>query len=139
MRWAWALSFCTVSLRPTGSGHRPRVALEAGVLAAQLVGFERAFERQQQLGHRQRLLDEVQAPRARGLDRGLDRAVAGHHDHRAGQAVALGSPFLEQADAVDVRHPDVEQDQVRAAHGGLAGGGAVFRGRDLVVLASRIS
>jgi hypothetical protein len=37
--------------------------------------------------------------------------MAGHHDDGHGQhAVAL--PFLEQGDAVGVRHPDVEQHEV---------------------------
>ena len=49
-------------------------------------GIERALDGAQQLGQRQRLLDEIIGAEARGLDRGLDRAVAGHHHHRAGIA-----------------------------------------------------
>ncbi len=47
--------------------------------------------------------------------RGFDRPVAGHDDHRARQAA--GGPFLEQRNAVDVRHPDVEQDEIRLVTG----------------------
>jgi hypothetical protein len=42
-----------------------------------------------------RLFQEIQGADAGRLDRGIDRRVARHHDHRHGQqAVAL--PFLEQ-------------------------------------------
>jgi hypothetical protein len=48
------------------------------------------------------------------LDRGIDGGVPRHHNHGHGeQAVAL--PFLEQRDAVRIRHPDVEQDQIGRA------------------------
>jgi hypothetical protein len=47
------------------------------------------------------------------LDRGVDRAVAAHHDHRHRQ-LRRRTPFLEQRDAVDIRHPDVEQDEIGA-------------------------
>ena len=42
--------------------------------------------------------------------RGVDGAVPAHHDHRHRQHA--GAPFLEQRDAVDVGHPDVQQHQV---------------------------
>jgi hypothetical protein len=37
--------------------------------------------------------------------------VTAHHDHRHRQ-LAGGAPLLEQADAIDVGHPDVEQHEV---------------------------
>jgi hypothetical protein len=48
-----------------------------------------------------------------GLDRRVDGAVPAHHHHRHRQQ-AGARPFLEQGDAVDVGHPDVEQHQVGA-------------------------
>ena len=74
-------------------------------------GIERALDRAQQLGERQRLLDEIECAEPRRFDRGLDRAVARHHDDRAGRAVRL-RPFAQQRDAVGVGHPDIEQHQI---------------------------
>ena len=99
-------------------------AEELAGLAVPAAGIERALDRAQQLGERQRLLDEVEGAEARRLDRGLDRAVAGHHDHRTAIGGA-GRPLAQQRDAVDVGHPDVEQHEV----GHLAGArGARLRG-----------
>jgi hypothetical protein len=97
-----------------GFVHQRRAPTQADVLALELVRLQRALDGQQQLGHGQRLFQEVVGAEAGRLDRGLDVAVAGHHDHRAGQALVL-VPLLEQADAVEIGHPDVEQHQVRAA------------------------
>ena len=83
----------------------------AARLAAVATGIERALDRAQELGERQRLLDEIERAEPRRFDRGLDRAVAGHHHDRAGRAVRL-RPFAQQRDAVGVRHPDVQQHQV---------------------------
>ena len=84
----------------------PRRMLEASPLV------ERAAHRAQQLRQRERLLDVVERTEPRGLHRGLDGAVARHHDH--GQRLSVQMlPFAQQADAVRVRHPDVEQDEVR--------------------------
>ena len=105
-------------------------ALEADVLPRQLVRLQGALRGQQQLGHGQGLFQEVVGPQAGGLHRRLHGAMTGHHDHRAGQAIVLG-PLLEQADAIQVGHPDVQQDEVRPAFAqGAAGGGTVFGGGD---------
>jgi hypothetical protein len=37
--------------------------------------------------------------------------MAGHHHHGHGQQI-VADPFLEQRQAVDIRHPDIQQDQV---------------------------
>ena len=103
-------------------------------LAAALAGLERALGRAQQLGDRQRLLDEVEGAEPRRLDRGLDRAVAGENDDRAAQRMLL-VPFAQQRDAVHVGHPDVEQHEVGLlARGRAARGGRVGRDLDLVAL-----
>src|SRR5262249_55421489 len=74
-------------------------------------GIERPLHRTQQLCERQRLLDEIEGAEPGGLDGGFHRAVPRHHHHRA--AVGGGRrPFAQQRDAIDVRHPDVEQHEV---------------------------
>jgi hypothetical protein len=72
----------------------------------------------QQLLQGDRFFQKVQRADARGLDGGIDRRVAGHHDDRHGQQ-PIALPFLEQGDAIGVRHPDIEQHQV----GGSGGAG----------------
>ena len=65
---------------------------------------------EQRLLERERLLDEVVGAELGGLDRGLDGAVAGDHHHRG-----LGPEPLDlgqRLEAVDARHPDVEEDEV---------------------------
>jgi hypothetical protein len=99
---------------PDRRRQRPFVLAQVEVFALQLVGFERAFDGDQQLGHRQRFLDEVVRAETGRLDRGLDRPVSGDHDHRARQTAVPG-PLLEQRDAVEIGHPDVEQREVRAS------------------------
>jgi hypothetical protein len=93
---------------------RPRPAPSSLHRGARLLaaGLERALDGAQQLGERQRLLDEIEGAEARGLDRRLDGAVARHHHDRAGPSVGLG-PLAQQRDAVGVGHPDVEQHEVR--------------------------
>ena len=72
---------------------------------------ERVANHEHRLVERQRLLDEIERAQTRGLDRSLDRAVTGHHDN--GAAVGEpGRPLAQQRDAIDVRHPDVEQHEV---------------------------
>ncbi len=94
--------------------------------------LERMFDGAQQLGDRQRLLDEIERAEARRLDRGLDCPVPGQHDHRETQHVLLG-PFAQQRDAVGVGHPDVQQHEVRLlACAGAARGGGIGRRLDLV-------
>ena len=60
--------------------------------------------------------------------------MSGHHDHRDVERDALG-PFLEQRDAVAVRHPDIEQYEVRPpGPARLARVFGVVGERDLVAL-----
>ena len=73
---------------------------------------QRVAHRQHGLLERQRLLDEVERPELRGLDRRLDVGVAGDHDDLRVD-VPIAQP-LERHQAVDARQPDVEQhDLVR--------------------------
>jgi len=74
-------------------------------------GIERALDRAQQLRERQRFLDEIEGAETRGLHRGFHGAVTGHHDDRTAVADPR-RPFAQQRDAIDVRHPDVEQHEV---------------------------
>ena len=74
---------------------------------------QRALHGIQQPLQSDRLFEEVERPDAGGLDCGFDGAVTRHHDHRHGELPAC-SPFLEQRNTVGIRHPDVEQDEVRA-------------------------
>jgi hypothetical protein len=57
--------------------------------AASPTRVERALDGPQQLGQRERLLDEIKGAEPGRFDCGLDRAVSGHHDHRT--AVGRGS------------------------------------------------
>ena len=84
-----------------------------GLFAGRL---QRRLDGAQQLGQRQRLLDEVERAEARRLDGRVDRAVPRHDDHRAAQVVAV-RPLPEQRDAVRIRHPDIEQNQVESLRG----------------------
>jgi hypothetical protein len=52
------------------------------------------------------------APRRVASTCGIDGAVAGHHHDRHGE-LAAARPFLQQRHPIGVRHPDVEQHQVR--------------------------
>ncbi len=86
--------------------------LEGAVLRLEAPLAERVLDHEQRLLEGERLLDEVLGAHAHRLDRGLDGAVAGDHDHRH-----LG---IEGADAgqglepVHLRQPHVEQQQVVA-------------------------
>ena len=76
------------------------------------------------------LFQEVHGADAGGLDGGLDGGMAGHHDDRHGE-LARCDPFLQQADAIGVRHPDVQQHQVHpGGRHGLACTLRVFSQRD---------
>ena len=96
--------------------HDPRLAQlrhrEAGARQDAPAG-ERLADRREQLRQADRLLEEIEGADARGLDRGVDRAVARHHHHRHREQ-PRSRPLLEERDAVRVRHPDVEQDEVGA-------------------------
>ena len=102
-------------------------AFEANVLADQLVGLQGALRGQQQFGHGQRLFEEVVGPQPGRLHRRLHGAMTGHHDHRAGQALVLG-PLLEETDAIQIGHPDVQENQVGSALAQRAAGGATVLG-----------
>ena len=75
--------------------------------------LERFLDRRQQLLQRNRLFKEIDGADACRFDGRVDRSVAGHHHHRHVQQAAR-RPFLEQRDAIRIRHPDVEQHQVGA-------------------------
>lgn len=107
--------------------HHRQLLLEVDHLAGELVGLQGALDHQQQPGQRDGLFDEVVGAQAGGLDRGLDRTVAGDDDDRAGQFAAFG-PFAQQRDAVDVLHPDIEQDQIGTMGATLAPGAAAAVG-----------
>jgi hypothetical protein len=60
-----------------------------------------------------RLFKKIESPEARSLNRRINGAVTGHHDYR--HVELPGSmPFLQQRDAIGVRHPDIEQHKIRA-------------------------
>src|SRR6185437_10210006 len=93
--------------------HHERRHEELAGLAPAFARIQRALDGAQQLGERQRLLDEIERPEPRRLDSGLDGSVSGHHDDRT--AVGGGRrPFAQQADTVDIGHPDIQQHQVRS-------------------------
>ena len=85
---------------------------EADVLALEIRRLERTLHRDEQLRYRQRLLDEIVGAEARRLDSGFHRSVSGHHDHGYVD-VSVRRPLLQQRDTVRVRHPDVEQHEIR--------------------------
>jgi hypothetical protein len=83
---------------------------QALVLALEPDVLEGARHGHQRLVEGERLLDEVVGAQSRGLDRGLDGGVArDHHDRHLGpHALDPGQRFQ----AVEARHPDVEEDDV---------------------------
>jgi len=91
----------------------PQPPAQAFVLALEPTRLDCVADDQQQLRQRNRFFDEIPSAEARRLDRGLDRAMAGNHDDRTRQSTAF-APLAQQADAVEIGHPDVEQDHVRA-------------------------
>jgi hypothetical protein len=98
---------------------------------------QRALDRRQQFGQRDRLFKEIGGADARGLDRGVDGRVPAHHQHRHREE-PRGRPFLEQGHAVGVGHPDVEQDEVvLAGKPCRARFGRVLRQRDAVALVAQ--
>ena len=99
----------------------------------EVLPLERAGGGHQQLGRADRLLEVVEGAELDGLDRRLDRGVAGDdEDLGVGRDVPGRA---EQLDAVHLGHLDVEQEQVEVLLAeqveALARGG---RGRDLVAL-----
>ena len=108
----------------------PLLAAQVLIFPRQPVSIQRSLHGQQHFSHGQRLLDEVVSAQPGRFHRSFHRAVPGHHDNRTGQMIAL-APFLEQADAVGVRHPDIQQDQIGTLDAaGLASRSGVFRNRD---------
>jgi hypothetical protein len=108
--------------------------------------IERALHGAQQFGQRERLLDEVERAEPRRFHGGLDCSVAGHHDHGTARS-RVGRPLAQQRDAIDIRHPDVEEHEVRrlphACRASLDGvGGNVylvtFLGKDLLQEAANV-
>ena len=91
---------------------RGQLPAQAFVLALEPARFERARNHQQELRQRNGFFDEIPRAKARRLDRRLDRAVAADHDHGTRQSAAL-APLAQKADAVEIRHPDVEQHEIR--------------------------
>jgi hypothetical protein len=73
--------------------------------------LERAFDGVEQLGERERLLHVVEGTEPRRLDCGVHSAVARHHHDGEAQQVGI-APLAQEADAVGIRHPDVEQDEI---------------------------
>ncbi len=65
----------------------------------------------QQLLQRDRLFEKRHRAVFGRFDGGVDGAVSAHHDDRHRQAGG-GAPFFQQGDAIDIGHPDVEQDEV---------------------------
>ena len=53
---------------------------------------------------------------AHRIDSSVDGGMTAHHDDGHGQQTGRG-PLFEQGDAIGVRHPDVEQNQIRAKAG----------------------
>jgi len=99
------------------------ICLRPGCLVADHQGVDRNARGRtgQPLGHRteqllkrDRLFKKRHGSTLGGLDRRVYGAVATHHDHRHGEHSG-GAPLLEQGDAIDVGHPDVEQHQVRTS------------------------
>ena len=94
--------------------HQYRAQRDRGRTCGFLTACQALLHRLQQFLQRDRLLEEIHRADPGCLDCGVDRRVAGHHDHRhRQQGVAL--PFLEQSDAVGIGHPDIEQYQIRRA------------------------
>jgi hypothetical protein len=86
--------------------------LEVAVLADETPLLERIADDDQDPVAAQRLLDEVERPQTGGLDRGRDRPVPGHDDHRERRVELLDAG--EDLEPVHPGHLDVEDDHVGA-------------------------
>ena len=93
----------------------PGAAAETGVLALQLVGFDRAVDDQQQAVGLERLLDEIVGAVLDRRNGGVDGAVAADHDHRNRRV--LVADYFQELEPVELAalKPDVEDDERRAA------------------------
>jgi hypothetical protein len=87
--------------------------LERPVLVLEASPLEGVLDHQQRLLERERLLDEVLGAHAHCLDRRLDVAVPRDHHHR--QLGVESSHAGQRLEAVHLRQPHVEQQQVVAA------------------------
>ena len=115
-------------------GTRAQAGQRLSIARQRLALLERALYGAQQLLQGDGLFQKIRGTDACCLHRSINGAVAGHHDHRHGQQ-AIAFPLLEQCNAVGVRHPDVEQHQVRAFLAAITARGAgIFRQRDNVTL-----
>ena len=86
---------------------------QATIVGHRAAEAQAAVHRLDRLPVRQRLLQVVQGAHLERLDRGRGGAVAGHHHHRRGRIVLADR--LQRLEAVPVRQPDVEEDDVRIA------------------------
>ena len=120
--------------------HRRRLADElvvARFALAQLADFllelllpDGVADGEQQLVAVQRLLEEIERAALRALDGGGDVAVAGDHDHRRRHVLLF--QILEDFDAVEHGHLDVEEDGVVRRGGARGLVDAVLPGARLV-------
>ena len=83
---------------------------------------------------RDRLFEEIHRADPRRFGGRVDGCVTGQQDHRHRQQ-AITLPFLEQRHAISIRHPNVEQYQIRRIRqADLAGRIRIFCCRDDMTL-----
>jgi len=85
------------------------------VLAAQARTLHAALEGAQNLGHAERLEQEVAGTRPQGLDGGFQVGKGGDQDHLAG--VGAGTKVTQPVDAAAPGQRDVDDGQVKAVPG----------------------
>ena len=98
-------------------GPLPHGLLERAVLRLELAieppRVEQVADAQERLELLERLREEVARPRVERLAPGLQQGVGRQHEDRHVRVAGdLGLEELEQGEAVEVRHHEVEQDQV---------------------------
>ena len=94
-------------------GH-PEIAAQAGIFPAQLLGFGRALDQQQQAFRFERLFDEIHRAAADRGNGGIDIAVAGKDHHRQfGFALFDLVQHFEPVHRAAVQ-PDIEQNEAGA-------------------------
>ncbi len=107
--------------------------LQLDVLARELGLIDAVADRQQQPLHIDRLLQKIERPELRRVDRGGDRSVPRYDDD--GKTGMKLLELSENLETVHTRHLDVEQHDVDAlARGEIQGGRAVRRGEGLELL-----
>ncbi len=97
-----------------GLGRRGEETTAVEPVTLESLDLKRALDDEQELGQRQRLLEEVVGPETGRLDGRLDRPMTRDHDHGTGHALGL-RPLPEQGQAIGIGHPDIEQDQIGPA------------------------